>query len=290
MRTKRSRERGQTAILYTLGLTTVFGMVGLVSDMGYVYYRKQNAQAAAQAAAMAALKAAFNSSGGSFVCNSNNVECTTYTCPASISGYGSDNLQVGCLYAATNGYSGSQVWLEANTGSISGVNASYWVAAHATDKLPLLFSAVNGNSSSTLTARSIVAYVPATPGGCIYVLDNNAADVGTLTVSGNAGLTSGCGVFVNGPNSNAANLNGGGTITVTGSQSTQIVGGYSCSGGSTGCISPAPITGGPVPAIRWRACPPPQIRALAPARRGAVIPAPSPIRLEVWSTFAAIFH
>jgi len=211
--------------------------------MGYVYYRKQNAQAAAQAAALAALKTAFNSSGGTFVCDTNNVKCTTYTCPSSITGYGSDDLQVGCLYASTNGYSGSKVWLEANTGSISGVNASYWVAAHASDTLPLLFSAVNGNHSSTLTARSIVAYIPATLGGCIYVLDSNAADAGTLTVSGGASLTSGCGVFVNGPNSNAANMNGGGTITVTGSQKTQIVGGYSCAGGSIGCISPAPITG-----------------------------------------------
>lgn len=245
MHSKRSQQRGQTAILYTLGMTMIFGMVGLVSDMGYVYYRKQNAQAAAQAAAMAALKTAFNSSGGTFACNSNNVKCTTYTCPSSIAGYGGDNLQVGCLYASTNGYSGSQVWLEANTGSISSVNASYWVAAHASDKLPLLFSAVNGSSNSTLTARSIVAYIPATTGGCIYILDNNAADTGTLTVSGGASLTSGCGVWVDGGNSNAANLNGSGTITVTGPQKVQIVGGYSCAGGSTGCISPAPTTGAP---------------------------------------------
>jgi len=245
MRNQRTRERGQTIILYALGMTTVFGMVGMVSDMGYVYYRKQSAQAAAQSAAMAAVKAAFNSSGGTFVCGSHNVSCTTYTCPPTITGYGSDNFQVGCLYASKNGYKGSQVWLEGNIGSVDGVRATYWVAAHASDKLPLLFSAVLGNSSSIVTARSTVAYIPATGGGCIYALDNNPADSGTLTVNGSASITSGCGVWVDGPNANAANLNGGGTITVAGGQTTQIVGGFTCAGGAIGCITPAPTTGAP---------------------------------------------
>ena len=38
-------QSGQTAVLFTLSLTAVFGMVGLVTDIGYAYYRKETAQA-----------------------------------------------------------------------------------------------------------------------------------------------------------------------------------------------------------------------------------------------------
>jgi hypothetical protein len=248
--TKRNRELGQTAILYTLGLTTLFGLVGLVSDVGFFYYRKQYAQAAAQAAALAALKTAYTTSLGSFTCGTTLI-CTTagsygstsYTCPSSITGTGSDNMQVGCLYAQKNGYSGNQVWFEANTGSISGVYANYWVAAHVREQLPLLMLAVTGKNKATVASRTIAAYIPG-GGGCIYALDNNIADVGTLTTNGSASLTSGCGVWVDGPNANALNLNGGGTITISSAgQGVNIVGGYTCAGGVTTCVSPTPITG-----------------------------------------------
>lgn len=246
MRGRRIRESGQTLVLYTLGLSVVFGMVGLVSDVGYMYYRKQNAQAAAQAAALASVKAAFTATSGSFTCGtgSTNAICNSnYPCPTTISGYGSNNAEVACLYAANNGYSGSSVWLEANTGNIKGVRTTYYTVAHVKETLPLLFSAVLGAKNSIVVARSIAAYTPGSGGGCIYALDSQTADVGTLTTSGTASLTTGCGVWVDGPNANAANLNGGGSITVSGGQKVQIVGGYSCAGGSTGCISPAPSLG-----------------------------------------------
>src|SRR5215813_13959597 len=101
MQNRKKQQGGQTALLFTLGLTTMFGMVGLVSDVGYAYYRKQTAQAAAQAAAMASVKAAFASSSGSFQCGSSHVSCyaSEYTCPSVISGYGNDNIEKGCLYA-----------------------------------------------------------------------------------------------------------------------------------------------------------------------------------------------
>lgn len=244
---RRSRQSGQTAILYTVGLTAVFGMVGLVSDVGYMYYRKQNAQAAAQAAALASVKTAYTVSSGGFACGTGttNVGCNSnYVCPASISGSGSNNLEVACLYAQKNGYSGNNVWLEANTGNINGVRTTYYTVAHVRETLPVLFSAIWGSNSSLVVARSVVAYTPGSGGGCIYALDNNSGDPGTLAVNGTGSLSTGCGVWVDGPNSNAANLNGGGQITVTGTgQSVQIVGGYSCAGGSTGCITPAPTTG-----------------------------------------------
>ena len=47
------REAGQAVVMMTLGSLVIFGMVGLVVDVGYGYYLKQEAQAAADSAAMA---------------------------------------------------------------------------------------------------------------------------------------------------------------------------------------------------------------------------------------------
>src|SRR4051794_27034313 len=85
-------------------LTTVFGAVGLVTDMGWAYYRKQTAQAAAQAAALATVKAAMVMSGG--ICGQSNVTCQSETtCPSTITvNGGMSNVDKGCLYAQQNGY------------------------------------------------------------------------------------------------------------------------------------------------------------------------------------------
>ena len=55
--------KGQTAIMFTLALIPLFGMLGLVVDMGWANFRKQAAQAAADAAAEAAAEAAYASTG-----------------------------------------------------------------------------------------------------------------------------------------------------------------------------------------------------------------------------------
>src|SRR5215472_14709418 len=91
--------------MFTLSLTVVFGMVGLVTDLGWAYYRKEAAQAAAQAAALATVKAAMAMSGG--VCGSHNVpSCPSdVVCPASIQVTGGiSSVDKGCLYAQKNGY------------------------------------------------------------------------------------------------------------------------------------------------------------------------------------------
>jgi hypothetical protein len=261
MRSSRTRQSGQTAILFTLGLTAMFGMVGLVSDLGYVYYRKEAAQAAAQAAASAALKAAYNSSGGNFTCGSNNVVCSTsypptYSCPTSISGNGSTNLEVGCLYAKANGFSGSSVTFQSGTGSVEGITSTYWVIARVSQQLPLLFSAVAGAKNSTIVARSVAAYIVKASGGCVYVI---APTGSSLVTTGNGYLQTGCGVWDDSSSSNAVNLNGANTYICVGifnsstntctpssTYTTQIVGsgpGYTCGGSNTNCIQPSPTTG-----------------------------------------------
>ena len=256
MRSAQNRQRGQTAILFTLGLTAMFGMVGLVTDLGYVYYRKQAAQAAAQAASSAAVKAAYNSSSGNFQCGTNGVVCSsayppTYSCPSSISGNGSTNLEVGCLYAAANGYSGNQVTIQSGTGSVEGITSTYWVIVRVSEKLPLLFSAVAGAKNSTITARSVAAYIVRSQGGCIYVI----APAGTsFTTNGQANLQTGCGVWDNSTDANAVNLNGTGSFICVGvmngnscnpstTSTTSIVGNYTCGGSNTNCIQPTPTIG-----------------------------------------------
>lgn len=247
---RQNRQAGQTALLFAMGLTTMFGVIGLVSDVGYVYYRKQNAQAAAQAAAIAAVQQAFATGGVAPVCNGTTVLCNSYanqyTCPTSISGTGSNNFEVACLYAKANGYSGRQVKMEGGTTvPREGVeHITYWATARVTETLPLLFSVVSGGTSTTLTARSTAAYVPPTGSGCIYVLAQTGS---SLTASGNAALNTSCGVWDDSNDTNAVNLNGQNSyINATGTAVVQIVGsnpGYSCYGGTTGCITPAPTTG-----------------------------------------------
>ncbi|HKE23772.1 MAG TPA: pilus assembly protein TadG-related protein [Bryobacteraceae bacterium] len=265
MRIRHIRQSGQTAILFTLGLTTMFGMVGLVSDVGYVYYRKQAAQAAAQAAASAAVKAAYNSSGGNFTCGQNNVQChsgypPTYTCPTSVSGSGANNLEVGCLYAMANGYSGSQVAFQSGTGNVEGIYTTYWVIARVSEHLPLLFSSVIGSTATNLTARSVAGYIVKSSGGCIYVLDQTA-NASSLITDGNGFIQTGCGIWDNTPSATAVNLNGANTYICVGTwndststctasttSTTEINGsggqGWNCGGSSANCIQPTPsVTG-----------------------------------------------
>jgi hypothetical protein len=234
--------------MFTLGLTTMFGIVGLVSDFGYAYYRKEVAQAAAQAAAAATVRNAIAMSGGA--CDTNNVVCQSVTdCASSISGYGTTNVEKGCLYAIANGFTSmgkQRVTIESGSGSYNGVTVTYWAVARVSEKLPQLFSVVTGNTEATLTARAAVGYIPPTNGGCVYVI----APTGTaLTTNGNTGLSSGCGVQVNSSSATAIDLSGGNTsITVTGTSNgvangVNVVGNYGCYGQTTTCISPTPNTG-----------------------------------------------
>jgi hypothetical protein len=242
---RKRRQAGQTAIMFTLSLTVVFGMVGFVTDLGWAYYRKQTAQAAAQAAALATVKAAMGMSGG--ICGSNNVTCPSdYTCPSSVHVTGgTSNVDKGCLYAQQNGYTTAgrqKVEIETGTGVVNGVHVTYWAAARVSEVMPLGFSVVTGNTRATLTARSIAGYIAPTNGGCIYVI----APTGTaLTSNGNTQLTTGCGVWVNSNSPTAINLSGGNTTITDTNPDTkvQIVGGYSCYGQTSGCITPPPQTG-----------------------------------------------
>src|SRR5260370_679028 len=58
MKSRSNPRRGQTILLFSMSTVVMFGMLGLVVDLGWGYFRKQSAQAAAQSAAIAAVSAA----------------------------------------------------------------------------------------------------------------------------------------------------------------------------------------------------------------------------------------
>src|SRR5579863_2712419 len=71
----RSRRRGQAGIFIVLNLTLIFGTLGLAVDLGWAYYSKQQAQAAADSAALAAVS--FASSSGTPACGTGGVTCNS---------------------------------------------------------------------------------------------------------------------------------------------------------------------------------------------------------------------
>ena len=95
MRLHAGNQRGQTAVLFTLAIVPLLGVVGLVVDIGWMYFRKQAAQTAADAAAAAAAAAAYSSAGGGPTCASSGISCNSseYVCPANPSSTPTNNVE-----------------------------------------------------------------------------------------------------------------------------------------------------------------------------------------------------
>lgn len=264
---KRANPRaGQTLILFTLAILPILGVIGLVVDIGWAYYRKEVAKTASDAAANAAAIAALTAGeGGSVSCSTAAVACyaTDYVCPATPTG--TDNISVGCMYAAANGFSTSatqSVSFRSGVGTppgSTGISVGYWVIANVSEKIPQTFSAVLGFPTATITAqsRSGDQNAAAGSGGCIFSL----APVGsaTLSMSGGSILQSGCGVQVNSNATNALTLSGSSSITTTRLAKTRIVGGWTS--GGTSSVSPSPITGNAAMSDPWEPMPAPTVGA-----------------------------
>jgi hypothetical protein len=248
MITKHGTRRGQTAIMFTLAVIPLFGVIGLVVDVGWAFFRKEAAQTAADAAATAAALAAYHSAAGSSTsCSTPHVGCytTEYTCPATLASPPANNIIAGCMYARDNGFvtgGRRRVTMQSGVGSAptaSGVTTSYWVVARVHESIPQLFSAVLGNPTMNITARATTGVRDASSGGCVITLDPTAS--GSITMTGTTTLMSGCGVFVNSNSPSAITAVGGGTIQTISPAKTEIVGNWS----GSGTITPAPVTGVP---------------------------------------------
>src|ERR1700733_2033977 len=91
-------ERGQALMPFALVFVALFGMVGLVLDVGWSYYVGKKAQTAADAAAQAAVAQALVQNGPAAAPNCSTLGCQTATSCPSV-----NNLLTACQYAAANG-------------------------------------------------------------------------------------------------------------------------------------------------------------------------------------------
>ncbi|HWB83788.1 MAG TPA: pilus assembly protein TadG-related protein [Bryobacteraceae bacterium] len=250
------RRNGQVLLMMTLVMVPMFGVLGLVTDVGYLHFVKVSAQTAAEVAAQAAIISFHSSVGGSnytcgggVVCSSTPTACATdITTPANA-------IEAGCLYAQQHGFKSAgsqsvtyQTGVSSAPPTVSGIGtASYWVTYEVQQTVPQLFSAVLGNRSGVVAARSTAAVVGASD--CIYALNPTAS--GAVSVGGTASLTSSCGVYVDSSNSSALGTNGGGTISAP---EYDVVGGvsthYTLTPSPNLGVNPAadPLSNLPVPA------------------------------------------
>jgi len=206
--------------MFTLVLVPMFGLMGLVSDVGYMYFIKSSAQTAAQAAASAAIISFKSSvSGSGFACGDPNVTCASSptVCAANVT-TPSTPVEKGCAYGMAHGFDSTNTWVSYQTGvggqppTASGIGyTSYWVTFRAGRRVPQLFSAVLGNTSGMVIARATAALTGASD--CIYAL--NPTIDGAVQVNGTASLTASCGIYVNSNSATALGTNGGGTLVAT---------------------------------------------------------------------------
>jgi hypothetical protein len=244
MTTRRKNESGQAVVMVTLALVAMCGLMGLAVDLGWMFFVKKEAQAAADAAAMAAVQEALAKMGGAasgFLCGGvSNVDCAATPVDCS-SVNSSGNLNNGCQYAARNGFSSSNnrqnVTMQAYDKTMLPPTApgvtdlAYWVTARAVQTVPQLFSAVLGNTQGTVAARATAGIVWQTLPGAVYALnrESDCVTIGNKTscgvdinVGGNSSITAPGGAVLasacNGNNSPtgcdgaAGTSNGGGTV------------------------------------------------------------------------------
>jgi hypothetical protein len=244
MNTHRNPRKGQAAIMMTLSLIPMLGLMGLVVDVGWAYWRKEAARTAAQSAAYSAMKFINPSSLGA--CNTNGFACQTATpCSASPSYPPSTAMDAGCLYAKQNGFvnNGNQsVTMEAHgpdgvhSAAMSGTTLPlYWISFTATEHAPQLFSAVLGQRWNTISARATAALFSSPSGACIYALSTTGTG---LTIGGNNTINSACGIYVD--SSDASNAMVGGGSSVVTASSIKVVGGFNPNGGAS--VTPYPTT------------------------------------------------
>jgi hypothetical protein len=218
MQRKFGSKRGQVLLMVTLSILPMMGILGLVTDIGYMHFIKMSAQTAAQAAAEAAVGGFHAAIGGSnFTCGVGGVVCADNAtdCPSSIT-TPANALEQGCMYAQAHGFTGAnkRVTYQSGTGGTaptatgSGA-ASYWVTFRVVQRVPQLFSAVLGNTSGLVAARATSTL----KGGadCIFAMDPHQS--GSFSVGGTAAVTSSCGIFVDSDAIDALGTNGGGSIS-----------------------------------------------------------------------------
>jgi hypothetical protein len=227
--------------MLTLALVPMFGIMGMVTDLGYMHYVKMKAQTAAELAAKSAAIDLHATVGGSLTSCSTLVVCasTITQCPANIT-TPNNSIEVGCMYAEQHGFqpTGKQnityqtggpslTGTSATPPTVSGISGiSFWVTYRVVQQVPQMFSAVLGFPNGIVAARSTAVVTGASD--CIYVMDPAASSA--MNVNGTANLSSGCGLYVNSSSGTALTCNGHGSPPPYAYDAPEydVVGGYSC--------------------------------------------------------------
>jgi hypothetical protein len=174
--------RGQILVMVTLALFAMCGMLGLAVDLGWSYFVKKSAQAAADAAALAAVSQAFDNVGlGPYSQDTDKTNMVWWSTPQPCpdTNTGTTNIDKGCLYAEVNGFkvSDSQnVLMQSGFGppipTAPGVNEpQYWVTARVSETIPQLFSSISGNTAGIASARATAAIVKSDIIGSLILLN-----------------------------------------------------------------------------------------------------------------------
>jgi len=237
MKDSKRKQRGVASLFVMLMLIPTFAMVGLVTDVGWYYYTRGAARAAAEAGALAAVRSAMDAvnAGGSYSCASLGCQAAS-GCPES-----AVNLQAACQYATANGFSNSgkqAVTVEANITNPSsyapGVQVQYYATVSIVQQNPLTFLGVLGGSSLSVGVRATAAVVNTIPNFCVAALNSTADAIVTAVGTPNITLNN-CSMGVDSTSSTALKTSGSACISAA---SIQVVGGDSV----TGCTTPSPIT------------------------------------------------
>lgn len=176
---KRNSERGQALMPFALVFVALFGMAGLVLDVGWSYYVGKKAQTAADAAAQAAVAQGLITNGPSATPNCGTLGCQGATaCPAS------NNLLTACEYASANGFtsggeSGRQtVQVAAGSGGtapgVPNVPVDYWVQVTTTNTLPQWFSGLFFSKGFTASAIATAALRRTNVDASLYLLNRSS--------------------------------------------------------------------------------------------------------------------
>ncbi len=190
MKRANSKRKGQVLVMVTLGLFAMCGLLGLAVDLGWSFYVRKSAQAAADASSLAAVTEALARVGtADFVCGSN-VTCDTtgFQCAPTVSDDAGNNLDNGCLYARQrplgSGWYGfvyganagrqQSVIMTAHTDNPPiPVPALYWVRTRVGEQIPQLFSGIFGNFWGTSSARATAAVMSIALEGSLRLLDRS---------------------------------------------------------------------------------------------------------------------
>ncbi len=216
------RERGQMAVFLTLSVPVMVGLLGMIVDVGWLYWRREACLTAAQSGAIAAAAyVAKNVTLPLSSCNTTSAawcSATATSCASTVPSSPSNSFDAACEYVNANGFttSNSRQSVQMTASSGSGTTA-YTATVTVGETYPLTFLNALGLGSFSSIKAAASAGTNSVAGGnngaCVYVLDHTATDA--LNANNNAQISSSCGVYVNSSASEAAIIQGSAKITTT---------------------------------------------------------------------------